>query len=149
MLERHPCLYYDFLKCRPVKRWLLGIQPKDIFGGNARDFTEGFSREKCLVRGDEYIGKGEQEVEFVVLQQMLGMVFKENTFFFLVDIKSDAAEVTCFECIEKRGGVDEFATAGVDEIGAVFHLLDSLATEEMEGLRGKREMQGNDVTVLQ
>ena len=101
------------------------------------------------MRGDEHIGKGEQEVKFVVLQKMIGVVFKENTFLFLIDIQCDAAEVTCFERIKERGGINEFAAAGVNEVGTVFHLPDGVVAKEMKGLRREREVQGDDVAVLQ
>ncbi len=77
------------------------------------------------------------------------MIFKENTFLFLIDIQCDAAEMTCFERIEERGGIDEFAAAGINKVGTMFHLLNGVVAKEMKGLRREWEVQGDDVAVLQ
>lgn len=58
----------------------------NIFQGNTSNFSHGFAGEKGLMAGDNDIGEREQARKHVVLQQLIGIVFKEEISFFFVDI---------------------------------------------------------------
>ncbi len=49
----------------------------DIGQGHAGDGSERLAGKKGLVAGDDYIGEGEQACKYVVLQQLVGVVFKK------------------------------------------------------------------------
>ncbi len=101
--------------------------------------------EKSLVRGDEHVGEGQQQVEFVVLQYLAGVVLEKQALLLLVNIQRHAAEMPGFEVPDERRGVDQLAATGVHDVGAGLHARDAVGVEQMVRLGRERQVQGHDV----
>ena len=115
--------------------------------GDAGDFGEGFLGEEGLMGGDEDVGEGEEAGEFVVVEDLAGEVLEEDAFFFLINVEGDAADLAAFEGVDEGGGVDEGASADVDEDDAGLHHLKRFLADDVVGFGGERGVEGDDVTL--
>jgi hypothetical protein len=93
------------------KGWPLA-KAREVGGGHAGDFREGFLVEKGLVCGDEDIGESEQARECVVLQDLAGEILKQDTFLFFIHVERNAAETAGFERLDQCLGVASRTRAG-------------------------------------
>lgn len=105
----------------------------NIFDGDACDFLEGFLGEEGLVCGDEDVGEVDEADEFIVENDGIGEVLKEDALFFFVDIECDAGYLLGFEGLDEGLGVDEFAAAGIDDKDAGAHLVEGIGIDEVMG----------------
>src|SRR5215469_8247449 len=85
------------------------------------------------MRGDKYVGKGEQTRQFVVLQDLTGKIFKENTFLFLVDIQRNAADMSAFQSLDEGLGMNKAPSADVDEHDSGFHQGQGFRIKDPDG----------------
>ena len=113
-----------------------------------------FDKAKVLKAAEKFLSQGKINAAIKEYRQIVDNDADDFTTLNMLGdlyVRSNKKEeaVACFERIEERCGIDEFAPAGVDQIDAVFHLLDGIAAEEVKRLRGEREVQGNDVAILQ
>ena len=67
------------------------------------------------MRGNKHVGKGEQTRQFVLLQDLMGKVCKENAFIFFVDIQHNATDMSAFQSLDEGLDMNKAPSADVDE----------------------------------
>ncbi|MNE60776.1 hypothetical protein D3C80_1559460 [compost metagenome] len=71
--------------------------------------------------GKQHVMAGGQAAENVVLDHIVGFVFKEQVAFVLVYVHPQRTNLLLFEGIDGGGGVDQGTAAGVNHHHAVLH----------------------------
>ena len=97
------------------------------------------------MRGNKYVGKGQQTRQLVVLQDLIGKIFKENAFLFLVDIQRNAAHVSALQGLDEGPGMNKAPPADVDKHNPGFRQGQGVFVNNVIGLWGQREMQRDEV----
>jgi len=82
------------------------------------------------------------------LQGGVRQIFEEHAFFALVHIQTHAADLAGFERDQQGFGIDQAATAGVDDDRAALHAKERLGVNHVMRFRRQRRVQRDDVAAL-
>ena len=114
---------------------------------NPGDLGESLTGKESLVSGNQDIWEGKETSQFIVMQDLTGQVLKKDTLFLFVDVEPHPAELTALQGIDQCPCIDERSAADINDNGAGFHQLDSLATNDVMSLRSKRSMKRDDLAL--
>ncbi len=97
---------------------------------------------------NQHIGKSHQPRNLIVEYDHFREIFEKEVFFLGVNIHTQIPYAAFFECLYGGIGVDEFATARIDDHYPFFHHIQRIIVDDMFGFGGKRTVQRNNFRLL-
>ena len=85
------------------------LESRDVAQRHGRDGIERFPGKECLVPGYDDIGERQQAGKYIVLQHLVRKILKKEIGFFFVYIQPQITDLTAFETVNDRSGVNQSA----------------------------------------
>lgn len=112
-----------------VAQRLAGGISADAFQGGLSDSCQRFFGEEGLVARHQDIGKCQQALEDVVVDDLTGKIVEEDARLLLIDIERNTAQPARLERLDQRGTVDRRTATGIDPGCVETRLRDSCGVQ--------------------
>ena len=99
------------------------------------DVAQRLTGEEGLVAGDQDVGEGQQALEHVVLDDLRGEILEEQVGLLLVDVDGEIADLAALQALDHGAGVDQAASAGIDQHKPALGPGDAVGIDDVPGLR--------------
>lgn len=128
-----------------VAQRLAGGISADAFQGGLSDSCQRFFGEEGLVARHQDIGKCQQALEDVVVDDLTGKIVEEDARLLLIDIERNTAQPARLERLDQRGTVDRRTATGIDQNQIGPRCRQDAAIDQMAGLGRERAVQGDNI----
>ena len=121
----------------------------NVADGGLGNVFESLLRQESLVGGDNDIGHGDQPGENIVLQDVAGVILKEEIGLLLVNIEAGGTHLPCLDGGEQILRIDQRAAGGVQDDNPLLAGGKGFGVEQMVGLRRQGTVQGDDIALAE
>ena len=117
----------------------------DIVEGDLCDVGHRLSGKEGLMGGYKDVGEGHESGEFIVVDGVIGEVFKEVVALLLIYVEGGGADVFGLQSLDEGFGIDEFSAAGIDDEHAFFHHFYCVVIDHVDVVGGEGAVKGDNV----
>ena len=134
---------------QPVDERLSAFEGTDALDRGAHDLADRLVREEGLVAGHDHVRERHQALDHVVQDHGRRQVLEEQRRLLLVDIDRQPAQLTAFQRLHRRFGVDQPTAAGIDQHAAAFEARQRRRADDVMGVLEQRTVQRHHIAAGQ
>ena len=95
--------------------------------------------------GKQHVVAGRQATEYVILDHVVGFIFKEQIAFVLIHVHTQRTNFLIFQRFNCCLRINQCTATGIDDHHAIFHLIEGGFVQQMVVFRCQRAVQRDNV----
>ena len=95
--------------------------------------------------GDDHIGHRDEPHQFIVPDDMAGIVLVEEVSFFLIHVQTGSTNLLVLDAGDQVLSVDQGTPGGVEDGHALFHAGNGVRIDQVLGFFRQRAVEGDNV----